>query len=137
MRVLVTRPRPDAERTAARLAALGHEPIVVPLQDILPLPDAGVPATVDAVAVTSANALRQAAPALVRMLAAKPCFAVGRQTASVARDCGFGDVREGPGEAAGLAGFVGSALRQGSRLAYLCGRKRKDVLEHMLADLQG
>ena len=34
MRVLVTRPDDDAEETAAKLIALGHEPIVAPLLEI-------------------------------------------------------------------------------------------------------
>jgi uroporphyrinogen-III synthase len=32
MRILVTRPREQAEATAARLAALGHAPLVAPLR---------------------------------------------------------------------------------------------------------
>ena len=35
MRVLVTRPRAQAEATAARLAALGHVALVAPLLEIV------------------------------------------------------------------------------------------------------
>ncbi|MEM1285520.1 MAG: uroporphyrinogen-III synthase [Pseudomonadota bacterium] len=38
-RVLVTRAQPEADATAARLVALGHEAIVAPLTRIEPLPD--------------------------------------------------------------------------------------------------
>lgn len=132
MRVLVTRAEPDASRTAAALAALGHQPLVVPLQDIRPqlVPPPG--AAVDAVGVTSSNALRHADPAHLSAFLPLPCFAVGEETAKTARRAGFADVRTGPGDAAGLADVIARALPPGSRLAYLCGRKRKDALESAL-----
>ncbi|MET0527101.1 MAG: uroporphyrinogen-III synthase, partial [Microvirga sp.] len=40
MRVLVTRSPDDAERTAARLAALGHEALIAPVTRIVPTGDA-------------------------------------------------------------------------------------------------
>lgn len=133
MRVLVTRPRPDAERTAAALAALGHQPIVVPLQEIRAVPVDRPQLPMDAVAVTSANALRHAEKALASGLAPLPCFCVGEETARAAREAGFGDIRIGPGEAEGLARLVAATLPSGARLAYLCGRRRRPALEARLA----
>ena len=37
MRVLVTRAEPQASRTAAKLRALGHEPLVAPLSETRPV----------------------------------------------------------------------------------------------------
>ncbi len=59
MRILLTRPQADAERTAAALRARGHEVIVAPLLDIEIVSDAelgGGPWA--AILVTSANAVR-------------------------------------------------------------------------------
>ena len=59
MRLLVTRPEPDAGREAEALAARGHEAVLAPLLKIeftrdVPLDFAGVQALI----VTSRNALR-------------------------------------------------------------------------------
>lgn len=135
-RVLVTRPEPGATRTARRLAELGFEPVKLPLTETVTLAvDAAFQAsTVNAVAVTSANALRHAPPALIAALAAKRCFAVGRKTAVLAVELGFGAVEEGPGDAAGLAGRVADRLGPGAAVAYLCGRVRLSGFEARLAD---
>ena len=134
MRVLVTRPEPGAARTAARLRALGLDAILLPLSETRPLsvdPDAAAPDTA-AVAVTSANALRHAPPALIARLAALPCHAVGKRTAEAARAAGFRTVTEGPGDAAGLARLVATDLA-GRKLAYLCGRMRFPGFEDCLS----
>ena len=57
MRVLVTRPEPGASRTAARLSALGHEAVVVPLFAARRLAWE-MPEAFGAVAFTSANGVR-------------------------------------------------------------------------------
>lgn len=134
MRVLVTRAEPDASRTAAALVARGHQPVVVPLQEIRPLAAPPSAAAADAVAVTSSNALRHAYPAFLSAFRQLPCFAVGDETANTARRAGFGDVRTGPGDARGLSDVIANALPRGSRLAYLCGRKRKEALELALGE---
>lgn len=134
MRVLVTRPEPGAGRTAAKLRALGLEPVVLPLSRTKPLAVAGdaAPADAAALAVTSANAIRHAPPELIRRLAALPCHAVGRRTADAARSAGFSRVEEGPGDALGLAGAIGAGLA-GRTLIYLCGRQRFPGFEERLA----
>lgn len=94
LKMLVTRPEPDASETAARLRALGIEPVIAPLlvqhTEDTSLPD---PAGFAAMAVTSANALRALAERgeLARYTGLK-LFAVGDKTATVARDFGFADV---------------------------------------------
>jgi uroporphyrinogen-III synthase len=128
-RVLVTRPEPGASRTAARLEAAGYEPVVIPLSKIVPLRQGRPIEEFDAVAVSSASALRHAYPALLRLLSGKPLFAVGNETTAVAREAGFADVRPGDGSAGDLARAIASALPPSSSVAYLCGRVRRDVIE--------
>jgi len=107
MRLLVTRPQPDASETAKRLAALGHAVEVAPMMEIAFSPEPagfGVPA---ALLVTSRNAVR----ALERWPAAGawravPVYAVGETTAALARAAGFDDVRAGPGDVTALADLV-------------------------------
>lgn len=125
-RVLVTRPEPGASETAARLEALGFEAVVLPLTRIVPL-DAGPepdPNAVDAIAVTSVNALRHASPAMAATLSAKPVFAVGDVTAEAARQSGFAVVSSASGTAVDLATLIASRLPASSRILHLAGRER-------------
>jgi uroporphyrinogen-III synthase len=133
-RVLVTRPEPGASHTANRLAKSGFEPLVLPLTEIRPLATGPVPADFNAVAVTSANALRHAPSALVESLRGKPLFAVGSRTANLAREVGIVTVFEGNGDAAGLAGLVAAQLTPPSRVLYLCGKVRRPDFETILAE---
>jgi uroporphyrinogen-III synthase len=134
VRVLVTRPEPGAGRTAARLHAMGFEPVVLPLSETRPLsvPATAVPGDAAAVAVTSANAIRHASPALLERLVGLPCHAVGKRTGGAARAAGFTQVAEGPGDASGLAAGIAGKLA-GEVLAYLCGRERFAGFEDRLA----
>lgn len=134
MRVLVTRPEPGAGRTAQRLQALGHMPVLLPLTEVLRLPAVLPPEARDpaAVVITSANALRFADPALLAPLVDKPCFAVGQRTADLARSLGFHEVVAGPGDAEGLGRLIVRSTETAATLAYLCGRLRRDALEREL-----
>ena len=112
MRLLVTRPEPDASREAAALAARGHEAVIAPLLVIefaedAPLDFAGVQALI----VTSRNALRAIASRRELAEARKlPLFAVGEATARAARDIGFANVTTGPGTAEELAELIAATL---------------------------
>jgi uroporphyrinogen-III synthase len=132
VRVLVTRPEPGASETAARLRALGHEPLVLPLSETRPLavtaPDGS------AIAITSANAVRHAPPSLLQSLAGKPCFAVGKRTAKAANAAGFRDVRSADRDAAALAELVLAQIPAGASLVYLCGRVRRPDFEAALRE---
>lgn len=136
MRVLITRPEPDATETARKLEALGFEPVVLPLTETRPVAlDAGVvPPPFDAVAVTSANAIRHAPSELLARLAKKSCFAVGKHTADAARSAGIEDVVQGTGDAENLAKLMAERLSPGARILYLCGRVRRPEFEAALAD---
>ncbi|AHE56785.1 uroporphyrinogen-III synthase [Sphingomonas sanxanigenens] len=128
-RLLILRPQPGADATAARAAALGFGSVVAPLFTVAPVrwaaPD---PAAFDAVMMTSANAARLGGAALATYLAL-PLYAVGAATAAAARDAGFVDIRTGDRDAAAL---VERAARDGvSRLLHLAGA------DHIALDAPG
>ena len=107
-RVLITRPRPDAVRLAAALAARGVESVLAPLSEIVLTP-APVPLDgVQAILVTSANGARALAAATprrdVRVLA------VGRASAEAARKEGFGAVSSADGDVHALAALARRSL---------------------------
>jgi uroporphyrinogen-III synthase len=120
MKLLIVRPRPGADETAARARDLGLEPIVLPLFEAHPLdwtpPD---PRGFDAVLLTSANAARLGGEGL-RPLLGLPCYAVGERTAEAARAAGFGEVKTGPSDGFALAAMAeadgaGALLHLGGR----------------------
>lgn len=135
-RVLVARPQPGADATARRLEQLGFVPLVLPLTEIRSLAVVSWPAAegIDAVAVTSTNALRHAPADLIAAAADRPCFAVGAETADAARREGFSNVVAGNGDAAGLARTILGALGPGGQILYLCGRVRLSAFEDLLRD---
>lgn len=136
MRLLVTRPQSESERTAAALRARGHEAVVAPLLRIEPVTGTAIdPQSVSAILMTSANAARAVAahPRLadIRHL---PVLAVGRQTAEAARAVGFADVVSADGDAAALAALaVGRFGARAARLLYLAGSDRARDLAADLA----
>jgi uroporphyrinogen-III synthase len=128
MAVLVTRPHPDDEATAAALRARGFEVLRAPMLRFEPVPfQDDSDASYGAVIVTSANALRAIAPHLADSRLLKlPLFAVGEHTASVAREAGFGKVIAAKGDAGALRDLVLAAvkskqLKKASTLLYLAG----------------
>lgn len=128
----MTRAEPGAGRTAARLRALGFEPLVAPLIATRPLPGpppdlsgvgalaftsrAGVTAFVEraGAAVPDRSAFDPPAFAL-------PVFAVGDATAQAARAAGFRDVRSAAGAGRDLLALIerdgppGVVLHPGAR----------------------
>jgi uroporphyrinogen-III synthase len=131
-RVLVTRPEPGATATARRLVAGGHDPVVLPLSEILPLDHDLPPASrVGVLAVTSANALRHLATVPSALLA-KPCYTVGGRTAEAARRAGFTDVRSAEGDGRALAAMIVATEPHGATILYLCGRVRRPEFEQAL-----
>jgi uroporphyrinogen-III synthase len=104
-RVWITRAQPGAEATAARVRALGLEPLVEPLLEVRPLSPGPIDLTgVGALAFTSANAVR----AFTRRSAERglPVFAVGTATAAAAREAGYGEVRSGEGDVRRLGELI-------------------------------
>lgn len=108
MRVLITRPEPDAQTLAKLLIERGIEPILAPLISIRIRNDIDVSlADVQAVLFTSANGVRAfAATGAERNL---PAFCVGDATAEAAREAGFADISSAAGDVGALASLVAGA----------------------------
>lgn len=105
MRLLITRPREDAEPLAALLGERGIETALEPLMSIIdsdtPDPDLS---GVQALLITSANGIR----AFARRVADRDIAvcAVGDASARAAGDLGFGDVASASGDVEALAAMV-------------------------------
>lgn len=133
MRILVTRPPPGGPRTAARLRALGHEAIELPVIAVGPTGAPWPSGPFDAVVLTSANGLLGRPDPIPAALILTPLFAVGRATAAAATVAGFADVAPATGDAAGLAASLSAQVRGGSHFLYLAGAVRKPDLEQAMA----
>ena len=128
MAVLVTRPHPDDEATAAALRAKGFEVMLAPMLRFEPVAfHDDQDARYGAIIVTSANALRGIAAHLQGSRLLKlPLFAVGEHTASAAHRAGFDNVIPASGDAASLrdsvlASVKAKELKKASPLLYLAG----------------
>lgn len=131
MRLLVTRPQPDADETAARLEALGHTAIVEPLTTIAFRPQPHFETAPAAIAFTSSNGVRAAAkwPATAAWRGI-PVFAVGAKTGAEARQAGFTDVRIAGGDLMGLVETIVAGFQPDTgRLIHIAGRDRSGDLE--------
>ncbi len=110
MRVLVTRPREDAERIGQPLRALGVSVVNEPLLVIVPMAGPAVDLDgVQAVLVTSTNGVRALAKAVETR--SVPLYAVGDQSARAARDLGFTKVESASGDVQALARLAIAALK--------------------------
>lgn len=132
LRLLVTRPEPDASRTALRLRECGHEVLVAPLLRIESLAAEFGAGPWAAVLITSASAVRAVAehPERARLVGL-PVLAVGGRSAEAARVAGFRDVSSADGAAEDLVQLA-RRLPAG-RLLYLAGRDRTGDLAGRLA----
>jgi uroporphyrinogen-III synthase len=125
MRLLVTRPEPDATHTAQVLRQRGHDVLVAPLLQTQTI-DVAFSGPYAAVLMTSANAARAlASHPRAGELTNLPAFAVGARSAEAARAAGFGDVTAADGALADLVTLVASRFAVSSqRLLYLAGEDR-------------
>jgi uroporphyrinogen-III synthase len=125
VRLLVTRPEPDGERTAALLRSRGHEVLVWPLLRIEPIADAELgTGPWGAVVFTSANAVRAiAAHRRFGELAGLPAHAVGARTRAAAVAAGFAPVMSADGDMDDLVRLI-AAKPPGLPLLYVAGDAR-------------
>jgi len=134
MRLVVTRPQPDGERTAASLRARGHRVLLAPLMEIEPIA-ADLGGTWGAVVVTSANAPAAIGnnPARAALLAL-PLYAVGRRSAQAAQLAGFTDVTAAGGDVHDLVRLIAEQHADAAvPLLYLAGENRAADLAGELA----
>jgi uroporphyrinogen-III synthase len=131
VRLLVTRPEPDGERTGAALRVRGHDVLLAPLLRVEAIACDLGDAAYGAVVMTSANAARAVAAHPSRaVLVVLRAFTVGRRTAEAARAAGFADVRSADGDKADLAALI-RAEHEAARgpLLYLAGEDRAGELD--------
>ena len=134
MRLVVTRPHADSERTAAALRARGHEVLIAPLMRVEPAA-ADFSGNWGAVIITSANAPGAVAgnPACAALFKL-PCFAVGRRSAEAARQAGFANVTSAGGDVRDLLRLVAERRADATApLLYLAGEDRAADLVAELA----
>ena len=132
MRVVVTRPQAESERTAAALEALGHEVLVAPLMRVEPVA-VDLAGTWSAIVITSANAL-PSIPATAGGVKTLPVFAVGDRSAEAARRAGFAEVSSANGDIRDLVRLIAArAVGAKAPLLYLAGEDRSGDLVAQLA----
>jgi uroporphyrinogen-III synthase len=125
MRLAVTRPQADGERTATALRARGHQVLVAPLLRVEPVA-ADLAGGWGAVIITSANApgaiVAHPARAALNKL---PAFAVGRRSAEAARQVGFSEVTTAGGDVRDLVRLIAERHADAAGpLLYLAGEDR-------------
>lgn len=122
MRVLLTRAQAAAERTARRLGALGHAPLIAPTVEIVatgaPMPKGSY----EGIVVTSAHAAEA-----LGAIADKDhlIFAVGGRTAEAVTAAGFASVLVASGDAVSLSALIRRDLVPGTALLHVTGRHHK------------
>jgi uroporphyrinogen-III synthase len=125
MKIAVTRPQADSERTAKALRACGHDVLVAPLMRVEPIA-ADLGRGWAAVVITSANASRAILhhPARATLISL-PVYAVGRRSADAAKEAGFANVVSAGGDVRDLAQLIAEhhADAKGP-LLYLAGEDR-------------
>jgi uroporphyrinogen-III synthase len=137
MRLAVTRPLSDGERTAAALRARGHQALVAPLMRVEPV-TADLAGDWSAVIITSANASRAISVSPQRSkLLRLPVFVVGRRSGEAAREAGFSHVTSADGgDGNNLAELIAARCKGApSPLLYLAGEERTGDLEGELSRL--
>jgi uroporphyrinogen-III synthase len=125
MRIVLTRPQEDSERTAATLRAKRHEVLIAPLLRVEPVATE-LRTAWGGVLITSANAAAAIAAHPARDgLIKLPVFAVGKRSADAARAAGFTDITTAGGDVRDLVKTV-SARRADAKgpLLYLAGEDR-------------
>jgi uroporphyrinogen-III synthase len=139
VRLLVTRPEPDAQHTAAALRLRGHKVDLAPLLQIEAIADVELGSGPwSALVLTSRNALDAVDfhPRRAELLALR-VFAVGRRTAAAASAAGFGDVVAAGGNVQDLVqhlrGWTQEAGASRGPVLYLAGQDRSGDLAGDLA----
>jgi len=132
MKLIITRPKQDAEALAIRLKSLGHEAVIVPLLEIVPRQGISVPPrSYQAICLTSANGIIND-PSLV----SKRVLTVGPQSAEAARAAGYEAVSHHGGDLEGLVSHIARTLKpQDGPLLYLSGATTSGDLEGQLKAL--
>ena len=132
MRLLVTRPEPDASTFAEELRGLGHEPVLQALIEFHGLEfDAEPFRAAEILIITSVNSLRALRErGVIEDILGKPLYCVGEQTAKQALAAGFETVLEIAPTGEELAGIILASGRRDALIVHIMG-------EHMAFDIVG
>ncbi len=125
MRLVITRPQAEGERTATALRAQGHDVLVAPLMRVESVP-ADLAGKWGAVIITSANAPAAIADNAAREALLKlPIYAVGRRSAEAAHAAGFANVISAGGDVRDLVRLIAERHADAKApLIYLAGEDR-------------
>ena len=128
MRLLVTRPEPDASVFAEELRVRGHDPVIEPLLEFHTLAfDKAALRNANAIVITSGNTLR-AIEGAAKQIADIPVYCFGEETARRARTMGFQELLSIADTAEQLASRIIATARKGEPIIQLTG-------EHQAYDL--
>jgi uroporphyrinogen-III synthase len=135
MRLLVTRPEPDAGAQAEELRNLGHEPVLQPLLEFHVLDfDWAAVETADALIFTSRNALRALSEKFdPGCIPACPVYCVGSETERRLRQAGFQTIAAVAETAEELAGKIARTAAKGASLVHVTGEHQAFDLAQALA----
>jgi uroporphyrinogen-III synthase len=134
--ILVTRPAPDNEATAAALRKRGFEPMLAPMLVFQALPfQIEDSRDFRGLILTSTNALRAIASNPLPRLQGLPAFAVGARTAQAAREAGFRDVRTAEGDAASLRELIVASVPEKRGVAPLLYLSATDISRDLGGEL--
>jgi uroporphyrinogen-III synthase len=125
MRLVLTRPQEDSERSAVALRAHGHDVLVAPLMRVETI-EAALRPHWGAIVITSANAATAIASHPVHAQIVKlPVYAVGKRSADAARAAGFTDVTTAGGDLRDLLRIIAAHRPDAAApLLYLAGEDR-------------
>jgi uroporphyrinogen-III synthase len=135
MRIVVTRPQADSERTAAALRARRHDVLIAPLLQVEPVAT-DFSGGWGGIIITSSNApgaiaSHPAREKLVRL----PLYAVGKRSADAARMAGFTNVTSAGGDVRDLVRVITTRRADAAApLLYLAGEDRAaDLVAELVA----
>jgi len=135
LRLVVTRPEPEASTFANELRSIGHEPVLQPLLEFRSLAfDPSAIREAQALVITSGNALRVLQQQLdIGLVANTPLFCVGAETARRAAAAGFQTICGTALTARDLANVIIASGQRERRLLHIAGERRAFDLEGALS----
>ena len=134
MKLIVTRPEPEASHTAARLRQMGHEPLLCPVLNLAPKPLVLPQGSLTGLVATSPNAIRFLDEPSLARLRDIALYHTGQKTADIAAARGFSTLVHLGETVDDLVGRFHEMEPQAGLYLYLAGEVRTRELQH---DLQG
>jgi uroporphyrinogen-III synthase len=123
MLILLTRAKEDAERTARKLAAFGHEALIAPVLRIVPTGEPVPAGSCDAIIVTSAHAVEALSSHANKSVAV---FSVGERTTDALQAAGFSTIATAEGDAVSLSRLIREKLQPPRTLLHVTARHHKE-----------